>query len=101
MTADGAPRELPAGRQGGWLRTPRFNPLKMVPENKSVLAFNLSFLFDQKELLDSAMAELLGWIESGRLKMPTITAYPMDEVRAAHAALESGKTVGKLVIVPP
>ena len=85
----------------GWLRTPRFNPLKMVPENKSVLAFNLSFLFDQKELLDSAMAELLGWIESGRLKMPTVTAYPMDEVRAAHAALESGKTVGKLVIVPP
>ena len=45
-------------KEGGWisplkwlnmgvdaLRTPRFNPLDMVPDNKSVLTFNLSFLF--------------------------------------------------------
>ena len=27
-----------------WLRTPRFNPLRMTQENRSVLAANLSFL---------------------------------------------------------
>lgn len=84
-----------------WLRTPRFNPLAMVPANKSVLAFNLSFLFDQKELLTGAMAELLGWVHSGQLKMPKVTEYKLDDVRKAHAALESGKTVGKLVLIPP
>ena len=85
----------------GWLRTPRFNPLKMVPQNKSVLAFNLSFLFDQKELLDEAMDELLGWLASGQLRVPHVSAYPLAEVRQAHADLEGGKTVGKLVLVPP
>lgn len=84
-----------------WLRTPRFNPLAMVPANKSVLAFNLSFLFDQKDLLADAMDELMGWLSSGQLKMPKVTEYKLDEVRKAHAALESGKTVGKLVLVPP
>ena len=77
------------------------NPLAMVPANKSVLAFNLSFLFDQKELLTGAMAELLGWVHSGQLKMPKVTEYKLDDVRKAHAALESGKTVGKLVLIPP
>jgi len=84
-----------------WLRTPRFNPLKMVPENKSVLAFNLSFLFDQGHLLDEAMTELLSWLSSGQLQVPVVTEFALDDVRQAHAALESGSTVGKLVLVPP
>src|SRR5262249_20751339 len=34
-----------------WLRTPRFNPLDLANQNKSILAFNLSYLFGEREVL--------------------------------------------------
>ncbi|HZI07296.1 MAG TPA: medium chain dehydrogenase/reductase family protein [Archangium sp.] len=83
-----------------WLRTPRFNPLQLTNENKSVMAFNLSYLFEQRHILEEAMGRLLGWVEEGKIVMPPVTRFPMDRVVEAHQALESGKTVGKLVLVP-
>jgi NADPH:quinone reductase-like Zn-dependent oxidoreductase len=83
-----------------WLRTPRFNPLQLTNENKSVMAFNLSYLFEQRHILEEAMGRMLGWVEEGRIVMPPVTRFPMDRVAEAHQALESGKTVGKLVLVP-
>lgn len=84
----------------GFLRTPLFSPLSMTNDNKSVLAFNLSYLFDKTPLFHEAMAELFTWVESGELRAPPITTYALDDVAAAHRALESGQTTGKLVLVP-
>jgi NADPH:quinone reductase-like Zn-dependent oxidoreductase len=85
----------------GMLRMPRFNPLSMVNDNKGVIAFNLSFLFDQRELLQEAMTELLQWAEAGRVQPLPLTVYPLAEAGKAHAALESGQTTGKLVLENP
>lgn len=82
----------------GWLRTPRFDPLKMTSDNRSVLAFNLSYLFDKTEFLEAAMRALISGFESGELRAPPVTIYPLDQVAEAHSALESGSTVGKLVL---
>jgi synaptic vesicle membrane protein VAT-1 len=84
----------------GWLRTPRFNPLDMTTSSKSILAFNLSYLFEEQWLLDEAMQALGGWLASGAIKPPPVTTFPLDRVADAHKALESGTTVGKLVLVP-
>lgn len=83
-----------------WLRTPRFSPLKMTRDNRSVMAANLSFLSAQAPLLAEGMRELLDQFERGLLKPPPITAYPLDRVADAHRAIESGQTVGKLVLEP-
>lgn len=83
-----------------WLRTPRFSPLDMTNESRSVLAFNLSYLFDRHDLLAEGMKLVLDAFERGTLKPPPITTYPLDEVACAHADLESGTTIGKLVLVP-
>lgn len=83
-----------------WLRTPRFNPLDMTGQNRSVLAFNLSYLFERADLLAEGMGRLLGWFASGDLAPPPITAYPLGRVADAHRALESGQTTGKLVLTP-
>jgi NADPH:quinone reductase-like Zn-dependent oxidoreductase len=32
--------------------------------------------------------------------MPAVTTYPMGQVAQAHRDLESGATIGKLVLVP-
>ncbi len=97
-------------RQGGrpnwlklawdWLRTPRYNPLTLTNDNTSVLAFNLSYLFEQRHILDEAMTRMVTWVEEGKLVAPPVTRFALDKVADAHRAIESGTTVGKLVLVP-
>jgi NADPH:quinone reductase-like Zn-dependent oxidoreductase len=81
-----------------YFRIPRFNPLDMTSDNKSVVGFNLSFLFGRKDLLKEAFDELLKWYGEGLIRIPKIKTYPLEEVGLAHKELESGKTVGKLVL---
>merc|ERR1712083_429358 len=87
----------------GWsaLRTPSFNPMKMVTENKAVMGFNLSFLFARKDVLAEGIANIMPWIESGQLKVSKVTEYRMDKVADAHRDIQSGSTVGKLVMLTP
>jgi NADPH:quinone reductase-like Zn-dependent oxidoreductase len=82
----------------GLLKMPRFNPLSMTSENKGVVAFNLSFLFSRTDLLRPAVDDLTAWVEEGRLQVPKVQSFPLADVAQAHQALESGKTVGKLVL---
>jgi NADPH:quinone reductase-like Zn-dependent oxidoreductase len=82
----------------GWLRTPRFNPLDLTGANKSLLAFNLSYLFDRTDLLTLAMTQLLGWVADGRLRAPEVRTFPFARAADAQRALETGKTTGKLVL---
>ncbi|MFL5785533.1 MAG: medium chain dehydrogenase/reductase family protein [Bacteriovoracaceae bacterium] len=81
-----------------FLRTPRFNPLDMTSENKSLITFNLSFLFGRKDLFQEAMTDLLRWHQEGKLIAPPVKAFPLENVAEAHKELESGKTIGKLVL---
>jgi len=83
-----------------YVRTPRFNPLDMTNDSHSVLAFNLSYLFDRADLLAEGMAQITAWLDAGKLAPPPVVTYPLADVARAHADIESGKTVGKLVLIP-
>ncbi len=83
-----------------WLRTPRYNPLSMTRDNKSVLACNLSFLSGEADRLREGMLWLLQRFADGRLTPPPITPFPLARAADAQRAIESGMTVGKLVLVP-
>lgn len=93
----GRPNWLKLAR--GFVRTPRFNPLTMTTDGKSVLAFNLSYLFERTDFLERAMADLGEWLAQGELQPPKVTTYPFARVADAHRDLESGQTVGKLVLL--
>ncbi len=84
----------------GWdfVRTPRFSPLDLCNDNKSVLAFNLSYLFDERALLAEGMERILAFIASSEVKLSQVTRYPLDRVGDAHRDIEGGQTVGKLVL---
>jgi synaptic vesicle membrane protein VAT-1 len=96
-------------RQGGrpnwlklgvdYLRTPRFNPFELTTKSISVLAFNLSYLFDRRAILEEAMTRVAGWLADGRVKPPPVKAYAFADVAQAHRDIESGQSVGKLVLV--
>jgi NADPH:quinone reductase-like Zn-dependent oxidoreductase len=82
----------------GLLRMPRFNPLSMTTQNKGVVAFNLSFLFDRTDLLHAAVRDLTDWVEAGRIQVPRVKSFALADVADAHRMLESGETTGKLVL---
>jgi NADPH:quinone reductase-like Zn-dependent oxidoreductase len=95
-THGGVANYLKLARQ--FFRVPRWSPLNMTHENKSLIAFNLSFLFHRLDLLAESMRDLLKWVEEGKIKPPPVQCFPFEKVADAHRALESGTTVGKLVL---
>jgi NADPH:quinone reductase-like Zn-dependent oxidoreductase len=97
VTRDGRPNRLRLLLD--WVRTPRFSPFGLTTRNRSVLGFNLSFLFERTDLLQAGMRQLLEWLAAGRLQPPSVTTFPFEQVADAHRALESRQTTGKLVLV--
>ncbi|GII84141.1 quinone oxidoreductase [Sphaerisporangium siamense] len=53
----------------------------------------------REELLGRA-ADVLGWVESGRLHVHISHRYPLARVRQAHEDLEGRRTTGKLLLIP-
>lgn len=108
LVAYGSHSLLPKGGTGrinylkaawGLLRTPRFSPLDLITENKSVVGFNLSFLFDRVDLLQESMTQLQEWCSSGKIQPPKVTEFDFANVAEAHRLLESGQSIGKIVLV--
>lgn len=83
-----------------WLLTPRFNPLRMTQENRSVLAANLSFLQTHADRLREGMHWLLERFSDGRLHALPIETFPLSHAARAQQRIESGQTIGKLVLIP-
>jgi NADPH:quinone reductase-like Zn-dependent oxidoreductase len=77
---------------------PRFNPLRLANDNKSVMGFNLSYLFGEIHLMRRVVDEILARFQDATIKVPPITCFPLDKAAEAHRALQSGATTGKLVL---
>ena len=52
------------------------------------------------EELTTRASELFSWIEAGWLRVHIDRTLPLGEASAAHAALESRRTIGKVLLVP-
>lgn len=85
------------------LKLPRFDPMTMVLESRTVAGFNLSFFADEHELIQSYMAQIVGWVEDGSISLSNgglglLQVMPLSDIRKAHELLQSGGTTGKIVI---
>lgn len=72
--------------------------MNMSHLNRSLITFNLSFLFDKNEIFSEAMDNLLKWHSDGKIKVSGVKSFPFENVESAHKELESGKSLGKLVL---
>lgn len=83
-----------------WLRTPKFDPMKMTQQNRSVLAANLSFLQSHAPSLKEGMLWLLERFEAGTLQPLPLERHALEDAANAHKRIESGQSIGKLVLLP-
>ena len=80
------------------MKMPKFDPMRLVTDNRSVLGFNLSFFVEEIDLLGAFWDRINDWLERGDLSCPRIVEMDMDEIGAAHDLIQSGKSVGKIVV---
>ena len=77
---------------------PKFDPMDMTVSNKSVLAFNLSFFAEEVELVSALLDQVVQWLEAKKLWCPAVVEMDMDAIGQAHEHLQSGQSIGKVVI---
>lgn len=98
----GAAEFTPSGQRPDYLRAlwrylkrPRYDVMDMISSNRSVLAFNLIWLWEQKEQVRALLDEL------SRISIaPPHVGHSFDFAQAhdALALLQSGQTIGKVVL---
>ena len=62
------------------------------------MGFNLSLLFNKQALLSEAMQDIIRYYLEGKVKPIIGQIYPFEEIDTAHAALQAGQTIGKVVV---
>jgi NADPH:quinone reductase-like Zn-dependent oxidoreductase len=102
MVIFGASDMMPAGRRTSrlrllprYLRRPRIDPLRMMSSNRSVMAFNLIWLWDRVD-------RLVGLYEpmAAVLRTPPLVgrAFPFGQAPDALRWMKTGESVGKIVL---
>lgn len=81
------------------IQMPKFNPMGLTTGNKSLMGFNLSFFVEEIEMLGILYDQISKWFQAGELQCPRLVEMDMSEIAVAHELIQSGKSVGKIVIL--
>jgi alcohol dehydrogenase len=88
------PNYLKAALQ--YLRRPKSDVMDMISDNRSVMAFNLIWLWDQVELMKELLADMM----KVEITPPHVGhEFSFEDAHAAIDCLRSGKTIGKVVLL--
>ena len=77
---------------------PRFKPLRLMNESKSVIGLNMLTLWDERGSLVDLIEPLRGWIEDGSLRPVVAQEFRLDDGAAAHRYIHERGNVGKVVL---
>ena len=79
-----------------YLKRPKIDPLRLPTQNKSMMGFNLIYLYEQTDLMHRMLAEL----QSLELEPQHIGyVFPFKKILEAIRLFQRGQTVGKVVVV--
>jgi synaptic vesicle membrane protein VAT-1 len=82
------------------IAAPRFSAFSMLGENKGVAGLNLGHLWHRADLLRPELLELVRLYAEGKIRPHIDSTYPFEKVAEAHARIEHGKNLGKVLLVP-
>ncbi len=78
-----------------YFKRPKIDPLSLPTQNKSLMGFNLIYLYEQTDMMHS----MLGELEALHLKPQHIGhVFPFGQLHAAIRLFQRGETVGKVVV---
>jgi len=78
-----------------FLRRPKYDVMDMISENRSVMAFNLIWLWDQVDIMQALLKDMM----AVEITPPYVGhQFTFDQAHEAIDCLRSGKTIGKVVL---
>jgi NADPH:quinone reductase-like Zn-dependent oxidoreductase len=86
---------------GALLRTPIVTPIGLAMKNTGVFGLNMLTLFDTPHGMELLMKAMDGALEGFHRKSFRVIVgkiFPLSEAGAAHAYLQSGENIGKVVL---
>jgi synaptic vesicle membrane protein VAT-1 len=82
------------------LQVRRYNPMKLMDDNKTVSGVNMGHLFSRLDLLRPQFEALLALYAAGKIRPRVDRAFSFAEAPAAHHYIHDRKAIGKVVLVP-
>jgi NADPH:quinone reductase-like Zn-dependent oxidoreductase len=79
---------------------PRFNALKLMNENRSVMGLNMLHWWDDRGSLEEVTKPLVGMLERGVIRPVVAESFPFERAADAHRYIQDRKNVGKVVLTP-
>ncbi len=80
------------------LRFPRFGPLALMNDNRSVAGVNLGHLWNDEVLLRPQVEALLDYAREGKVTPRVDRVFPLAEAAAAHRYIHERRNVGKVLL---
>jgi NADPH:quinone reductase-like Zn-dependent oxidoreductase len=81
-------------------RIPRFSPLRLMEENRTVAGFHLGRLWKRPELVREALEAIVALWRAGTIAPRIDSTFPLERAADAHRRIEQRRNVGKVLLVP-
>ena len=82
------------------LRVPLYTPMKLLGENRGVAGVNMGHMWGETEMLGSAAQQVIALYMGGQIAPHVHATFRYEQAADAHRLLESGKSLGKIILVP-
>ncbi|KAJ3116696.1 hypothetical protein HDU96_009047 [Phlyctochytrium bullatum] len=79
---------------------PKWSPLTLMNDNKSVFGVNLGHMWDEHERLMEWFKEILDGTTEGWARPYVDSVFDFDNVAKAHEFIEGRNNIGKVILVP-
>jgi len=80
------------------VRWPRFGPIGLMNDNRTVAGVNVGHLWSEESLLRPQIEQLLRYASEGRIRPRVDRTFPLAEGAAAHQYIHERRNIGKVVL---
>ena len=80
------------------LRWPRFAPVALMNDNRSVAGVHLGRMWSAEQIVRPQVEALLGYARDGRIHPRVDRTFPLTEAAAAHRYIHERRNIGKVVL---
>ena len=74
--------------------------MKLMDDNKAVAGVNVGHMWDRVDMMRDELDDIVKLYERGVVKPVIDSTFPFDRAAEAHDKLDSGKNVGKVLLIP-